>query len=83
MLYKTLNVAQDSGGVMDLQMPLAQARRELPALCRRAREERTRIVLTKYGEPIAAIVPVEDVQGLQTSLSLPTRRDARRAHVSR
>jgi prevent-host-death family protein len=62
---------------MDLEVPLARARAQLPELCRRVQEERVRIVLTKYGTPVAAIVSVEEVSGLQKSLPLAARRTPR------
>ena len=62
---------------MDLEIPLARARVQLPELCRRVQAERVRIVLTKYGTPVAAVVPVDEVPGLQKSLPLAPRREPR------
>ena len=83
MLHNIPRVAQEFGASMDLQIPLARARADLPELCRRVQDDRARIVLTKYGAPIAALVPVDEVSELQPSLALVARRTPRRRHAAR
>jgi prevent-host-death family protein len=39
---------------------LSEARKQLPALVEEVRRSKRRVVLTRYGKPVASIVPFQD-----------------------
>ncbi|MCO6009581.1 type II toxin-antitoxin system Phd/YefM family antitoxin [Actinoallomurus purpureus] len=67
---------------MTREVPVTQARAELAELVNRVGYTGERILLTRHGKPLAALVPVEDLEALDRrpaeigfSLSLPAEPD--------
>lgn len=58
-MYKT---SEDHDGV---QVSVSQARDDLAELVNRAAYKEERVIITRRGRPIAAIVPIEDVAYLE------------------
>ena len=50
------------GELASRTVPLAEAKRDLSDLCARARYARETIVITKHGQPVAAIISMEDLE---------------------
>ncbi|MEV0405554.1 type II toxin-antitoxin system Phd/YefM family antitoxin [Actinoallomurus sp. NPDC050550] len=50
---------------MTREVPVTQARAELAELVNRVGYTGERIVLTRHGRPLAALVPVEDLEALE------------------
>jgi prevent-host-death family protein len=50
-----------------MKMTIAEARRNLGQLCARAQDPRERILLTRHGEPMAAIVSIDEAKRIWQS----------------
>jgi prevent-host-death family protein len=46
-------------------VPLSEAKARLSELARRVRQQHERIILTRNGEPEAALLSVDDLEGLE------------------
>src|ERR1700722_13345989 len=57
-------------------VPLSEAKARLSELARRIRQQHERITLTRNGEPEAALIAVEDLEGLETTLEILGDTDA-------
>jgi len=65
---------------MSTRIGLTSARKNLARIIKRVAYEKETFVLTRYGEPLAAIVPVEDLERLQ---ALEDRQDIEDAWAAR
>jgi len=51
-------------------VPLSEAKARLFELARRVRQQHKRITLTRYGEPEAVLLSVDDLEGLEMTLAI-------------
>jgi antitoxin YefM len=51
-------------------VPFSEARARLSELARQVRQQHERITLTRNGEPEAALLPVDDHEGLEATLEI-------------
>jgi antitoxin YefM len=51
-------------------VPLSEAKARLSELARRVRQQHERIILTRNGEPEAALLSVDDLEGLEMTLDI-------------
>ena len=51
-------------------VPLSEAKARLSELARRVRQQHERIMLTRNGEPEAALLSVDDLEGLEMTLEI-------------
>jgi prevent-host-death family protein len=61
-------------------VPLSEAKARLSELARRVRQQHERITLTRNGEPEAALVSVDELEGLE--MTLETSATPRRSPAS-
>jgi len=57
-------------------VPLSEAKTRPFELARRVRQQHERIVLTRYGEPEAVLLSVDDLDGLEMTLEILGDADA-------
>ncbi|MDR3554026.1 MAG: type II toxin-antitoxin system Phd/YefM family antitoxin [Syntrophobacteraceae bacterium] len=48
-----------------MDIPTAEARKQFSEILNRAAYAKERVVLTRRGKPLAAIVPIEDIEALE------------------
>lgn len=65
---------------MSTRIGLTSARKHLARIIKRVAYEKDAFLLTRYGKPLAAIVPVEDLERLQ---ALEDRQDIEDAWAAR
>jgi prevent-host-death family protein len=75
---------------MTREVPVTQARADLAELVSRVGYTGERIVLTRHGKPLAALVPVEDLEALERppaeigfSIAPPARPEEEDEHPER
>lgn len=71
------------------QLPVTQARAELADLVSRVGYSGERILLTRHGRPLAALVPVADLESLERrpaeigfSIAVPPEPDAKQSEAA-
>lgn len=52
----------------DVELTLSEARADFSSLCKRVREENLRVVVTRWGRPMAVLVSPQEAKDVQTSL---------------
>ena len=57
-------------------VPLSEAKARLFELARRVRQQHERITLTRYGEPEAVLLSVDDLEGMEMTLEIVGDTDA-------
>lgn len=73
-------VHDDSTAALDPDdVPTAEVRRNLADLLNRVAYGRERVVVTRHGKGIAALVPVEDLDLLERIRSFAARKDVQEA----
>lgn len=58
----------------DVEFSLSEARADFSSLCKRVSEENLRVVVTRWGRPLAVLVPPHQATDIQTSLSFKKPR---------
>ena len=48
-----------------MDIPTAEARKQFSEILNRAAYAKERVVLTRRGKPLAAVVPIEDIEALE------------------
>jgi len=57
-------------------VPLSEAEARLSELARRVRRQHERITLTRNGEPVAVLLSVDDLEGMEMALEILGDSDA-------
>ncbi len=52
----------------DVELSLSEARADFSSLCKRVSENNLRVVVTRWGKPLAVLVPPRDAEDIQTSI---------------
>ncbi len=66
---------------MVVEISFAEAREQFAEMVDRAADDKERIVVTRYGKRIVAIVPIEDVEAIEKIEDRIDRRALRRARA--
>jgi len=75
-LYKMSGIVQDLADAVDKLVPISEARAKLPKLCQEVKDSGHRLLLTRWGKPVAALVPFDDLEQFQESLRLEQSSEA-------
>ena len=65
-----------------LKLTTAAARRDLADVIKKVRTTKQRVVITRYGLPLVAIVSIEDLARLDRAPAVPPRRPVSRRNAS-
>jgi prevent-host-death family protein len=85
MLYNSANLGHEGlrWPSRMLKLTTAVARRDLADVIKTVRTTKQRAVITRYGLPLVAIVPIEDLVQLGQSVSRPRKRKPARKRDKR
>lgn len=74
-----MSAADDPAALHPDDVPTAEARRNLADLLNRVAYGKERVVVTRHGKEMAALVPVEDLDLLNRIRAFASRRDVQEA----